>query len=857
MGHSWLSFSLFFFVGVRRLPAIEMLRGHLPINSQPGESTSVNGSVNDVRSNIARLEARARNLLSSTDNRVARSGRGVFEVSKIASTEFARRQATSQGQQAPVELFMASLGFDVQEQQRLLQQMQVNRPPVQTYDDEEGSAASPPAVSSDTAIDLEAFLASRRSEALQRCVDEVHRHVVDRTRELSELQIRSCWERRTDEVTDALETQSLYGSRRAEGSSNQLLTSASAESSIKGSATSKPLLSSKIVAFAHIVDVASPQEWLPHFNDFVQSATSSPDDELSALWSTVDSILAPLMRANTATSSFALNSGVKRYVACSRMVLEKKFLSGMFVQILKVAPSKIAELDQMHCSKLRDIIVQYAGAGADHWAQIFFAMRCGRYDAAQLIAATAGLRELEAALDTISKMSIFSRNECKAFSELRALYNDEATYRDPYRCAVLLLLLVGVVGQDAETTTTTFMNALDKVSSSIDDMIWMRLVCVRSIDSTPPLLQSLVELQKSIVADIPQLLALPNSNVLKVASLLFHVALPSTAIRLLQEVEGLLCDAVHIALVFQSCSLLSCTNAEPPLNITLAVQRYVRLMLDYETKTSRRAASAIFNYFFKSNIDDGFIDLCKNEIVCTKLFGQMGDASANEGALLQGSCSKELLAAMDTIAEENARIGQVELAVHMLIILDNFATSIRDLSTSRDAVEKAIRIINPALSHNAHNTSGPNTSRESLLIHARRLQERLRVTPLDTNSRDIQAFRNLFVITEFNALVATGEVDRACQALYSLPFIPSQLEQLESCSELFAKVTDDVATAMPPTIITLLKVEVGRSQKMNRQDRASVVQRLKTIIRWVSKWRFHSGKEFSRELNALEAQLTA
>ncbi|ESL08328.1 hypothetical protein TRSC58_03971, partial [Trypanosoma rangeli SC58] len=149
----------------------------------------------DVRGNIARLTARARQLLAEdTDTRVVRNGLSAYETSrKVAADVSARARAPGQtgSTQASVELFMASLGFNLPEQQRLLQQLQASQVPIAVKGDVGTAAKTSGAffkgqVDEELGSTLESFVANRRHEIMRRSMEEMHRRVEDLVQERSE-----------------------------------------------------------------------------------------------------------------------------------------------------------------------------------------------------------------------------------------------------------------------------------------------------------------------------------------------------------------------------------------------------------------------------------------------------------------------------------------------------------------------------------------------------------------------------------------------------------------------------------------------------------------------------------------------
>jgi nuclear pore complex protein Nup93 len=842
------------------------------LEKQNGGGSS--STLSDVRANIARLEARARSMLSGSDNQVLRSGRSVFEHSKSTLAESSRRPSgATVTQHTPVELFMANLGFDMQEQQRLLQQLQMQVPKRSAlnagYDEEEGNLffqGRGGASVTDTAIDLDAFVASRRSECLQRCVDDVHRQISDRTRELAEQQINAMWERRSDAIVEALEGRSLGGYRPGTQPSSNVSNTSYQNITNVNSTDINRLLAAKMHAFAHVVDVAQPQEWCSHFNAFAQETAPAEGDETSSLWFTVSSILAPVSRSVTSSAEVSLD-GVKKYVASSRLVLERKFLASIFTEVLKIPISKFEEMEHMHAEKVVDVIEQYVGRGADVWSLILTAMRCGRYDAAHVFASrvpTGVKAPLQAALAAIDGTPQLARNDMKPFVDLRSYFLEEVTRSSYYRTAVLFMLLVGTVsqpGQDSDSVLAHFVSAIDRVSNSIEDMLWMRLMCIRQIEASSLPVQSLLDLQQSVLADIPQLLALPGSTSAKVASVLFYTLLPSTALRLLQDSREFFCDAVHMALSFHVSHLLRCTSAESQLNLSSLLQAYACKALEMEDlKVTRHVAPTLFRYFWKSDSVEAFVEMCRNSVICVKLFGQLGDGVANEGALLHSSaaCQPELLATMDTISDAAAAAGQVELAVHILLVLDRLAVQQRDVQTSQEALRKATLTLNPALSHSAHYTSGSSVHRENLVLYSRRLKDRLQNSAADVGGREVQAFYHLCLIAEFHSLYHKNQYDQAVTTFLQLRFLPTQASDVDDSAEQFnTSVSDDVVTAMPPTVVLFLKLELSLLKKLSSVERAPVIQMAKAIIRWVSKWRFNARKDLMRELQSVESQFDA
>lgn len=875
------------------IPNLTDAPGGILIAHSHNQSTSAvpsGGSVdpnNDVRGNITRLTARARQLLvSDIDTRVVRNGLSTYEMSRKTATD-ARLWAQVAGQatssQASVELFMASLGFNLQEQLRLLHQLHTNQLPIVGRNQLDSLDAPWDTQASDElGTALEVFVANRRHEIMQRSVDEMHQRVGEMMQERSEAIIRSSWEKYSVEIADVFETASLKagsgggrgGNSRNSISNGQLMHASTLGGAVNGVAAAGTALQShvgvvallngrdtastkalaKVSAFAHIVHTQPPQKWSSHFTNHVVDDTPNSVEEVAVLWTTVGHILQPIIERGSAATSIT-------YVSSSRRVMERKALAAVFSIMLKVESDRLSDMENMHATRFIGVVERYTSS-SNPWAHIFTSMRCGRYDAAAAIAAAAGFGLVEKTLSSYASGNVMEQYTPSCPLELRALYSEDCTRSDPYRHTVLFLLLAGKTGESNEVVQSTVASLSSKVARSLEDTLWIRLFCLHTVDANnSEKIQSLSDMQRLLLDDMQDLVALTRGNVVRLASLMFHALLPSSGVRLLTENDSTYVDGVHLAMCFHNSKMLQCSDAEVPLDLSRAIQQYCSIALldaDRRRMNASQVGPAIFWYFFRTGLIDTFVDYCSNELVCARLFGHRAGGGSNDGALFQhgGVPPNELLDAMVRIAEDAIARGKTELAVHVLTVLDHAATLVSDDARSGYALSRAVQKICPALAQAFHNE--PTSESANLFVHAAVLRERLAQTKCVIPSAQTDTFHLLCRMGEVHANAVRGNAEMAVRCFCNLPFVPASPADVERCAELFDTAPDTVATAAPPIIIHALR-QLLRLVKEQRalHDGASdelLLQRnqAQQIIAWVRRWKRHMNRSLLDELIVLE-----
>ncbi|EKG01545.1 nucleoporin interacting component (NUP93), putative [Trypanosoma cruzi] len=826
----------------------------------------------DVRGNIARITARARQLLADdTDTRVVRNGLSAYETSRKVAADISTRARTP-GQtgptQASVELFMASLGFNLNEQQRLLQQLQANQLPL-TVTGDVGTAAKTPGAFFQEQIDdelgstLESFVANRRNETMRRSMEEMHHRVENLVQERSATIIRSSWEKCCNEVADAFESFSL---KACSGGGDVSRIKMSASSLIPGGsmrpragvrallngrdATSMRILN-KIAGFANIVDTQPPLQWIRCFAAHVADDAPSVTDDIALLWTTVEQIVQPILKLGSASTTLT-------FVASSRHMIERKVLITVLSRILKVEPERFGELENMHATRVVSILERYTSS-SNPWAHIYAAMRCGRYDVAAMVANNVGLRSVEEKLEEYANAHMTRRSTLPPAVELRPLYEEEDTRLDPYRQIVLFLLLLGNTGENSEVVLSTVASLSSKVARSLEDTLWIRLFCVRSIEVRGNnKVQSLTEMQRLLLDDMQELVELVRGDVVRLASLLIHALLPSSGLRLLIESDSTYVDGIHLAMCFHNSQLLPCDDVEVPIDLGRLLPQYCSLvLLDVDKRHARTAyaGAAVFRYFLRTNLVDVFVEYCGNELVCAKLFGHRGGSRVGgDGILLQETPSTELLEAMERVAEAGAARGQTELAVHVFSVLERAAALVKDEARANYALSRALQIICPALSH----AFQQKASREStcLFMHAAELQERVACSERVIPHAYAEAFQLLCTMSEFFVSVARGEVEVALRCFWSLPFVPTAPDDIERCAEIFDSAPESVATAAPPIVLlamqNMLKLAEVLKTRGQTNDATQIKRRAQTVTMWVRRWKRHVARSLIDELASLE-----
>ncbi|ORC92919.1 putative nucleoporin interacting component (NUP93) [Trypanosoma theileri] len=829
----------------------------------------------DVRGNIARLTARARQLLvNDTDTRVVRNGLSAYETSrKMASDVCTRARAPGQtsSTQASVELFMASLGFNLQEQQRLLQQLQASQLSLAAAAAAGGvgivSEASgsffPPHTEDELGSSLEAFVANCRKETMRRNVEEMHQRVGHLVQERTEDIIRAVWDKYSVEVADAFESYAIKSAgggqlTRVKPPTNNtnaitpLQPRAGVMSLLKRRDSVSTRMLNKVATFAQIVDTQPPLRWLTHFAAHIADDTPSITDEVAVLWATVEQMLQPIMQHGSAST-------IMTYVASSRHMMERKALVSLLSRTLKVDSNRFGELENMHATRFIEAVQRYTSS-SNPWAHIYTAMRCGRYDAAVMIANSAGFRLVEAKLEAYANAPMTQRSTLPSAMDLRQLYEEEATRLDPHRQIVLLLLLLGNTGESSDVVLSTVASLSSRVAHSLEDTLWIRLFCVRSVEVCGgDKLQSLAEMQRLLLDDMQELLALVRGDVVRLASLLIHALLPSSGMRLLIENDTTYVDGIHLAICFYISQLLPCGDVEVPIDLTRLIPQYCSLVLldtDKRQVCITRTGAAIFRYFLCTNLVSVFVDYCGNELVCAKLFGQRGGSRAgSDGVLLQCTPSTELLEAMERVAEAAVLRGQTELAVHVFSVLESAAAHVHDENRANYALSRAVQIICPALSRAFHHP--PTSESTNLFVHAANLQDRVVRSKRSIPHTHAEAFQLLCKMSEVFVSAARNESEVALHHFYSLPFIPASNEDVERCAELFDTTPECVDTATPPILMLAVQhmLRLAAEYKARGEETAMVQlrRRVHVLTMWARCWKKqHVGHRLTEELASLD-----
>ncbi|KAG8343545.1 dipeptidyl-peptidase 8-like serine peptidase [Trypanosoma vivax] len=855
-------------------------------DTNSGDASGVVDNNSDARGNIARLTARARQLLvNGTDTRVVRNGLSTYEMSrKTAADVCARARATGQtsSSQASVELFMASLGFNLQEQLRLLQQLQATQVSLAGSAVVEAGGAIWNSVGSDELGSvLEVFVANRRNEVMQRGVEEIHQRVGEMMHERTEAMIRASWERCSVEVADVFETASLKNDAnnsictsgnagpflerhqtkvlsgssmsRSNSSTTPLHSRAGVSALLSGRDVVSTKVLSKVAAFAQIVGTKPASQWVRYFAEHTLEDSPVITDEIVLLWKTIQRVVEPVTQQGSGRTEMTL-------VASSRHVMEQKAHAMVLSKTLNVEPDRLSDLENIHATRFVGIVERYTSS-SNVWAHIFTAMRCGRYDAASIIAGSAGHRAVEAKLDEYAKTHFTQHCSLSAAAEMTALYNEEATRLDPYRQIVLFLLLVGKTGESDEVVQSTVASLSSKVARSLEDTLWIRLFCVRRVGAQGDKIQALVQMQRLLLDDMQELVALVHGNVVRLASLMIHALLVSSGVRLLTENDSTYVDGVHVAMCFHNAQLLHVSEVEVPLDIRRIIQQYCTIvLLDVDKRYSRasNAGTAIFQYFYRTELVDAFVNYCGNEFVCARLFGQRAGAGHVDGLLLQqgGVLTRELIEAMERIAEAAAANGRTELAVHVFLILEKALSLASDDTRASYALSRAVQIICPALSQAFHQQLTSEST--SLFTHAVYLQERLTHSKCSIPHSMAECFQTLCAMSDVYVNVMRGETEQATRGFCNLSFVPTSVDDVERCATVFDSVSDCVATAAPPIIVMVSRSILLKAKKSMHDGRGDVLplrRQISKIAAWVRRWRRHANRSLSDELSFMEQQI--
>lgn len=794
----------------------------------------------EVRSTLARLTARARQLAGNEDDlRVVRNGRSLYEVSKKA-TEEARQlwkkspyvsggDGTGTASQASVELFMAKqLGLDVQEQQRLLHQLEVSHvqqqlatdgaateqmglragPGMYYYGGAESGAAG--VAGGPYADDVDGVVARVKSDLLLQAQNAVHQREKERLQDLEYALFKAAWTPFYVGMADDLESLAMRrggdgvlpapsssSSQAGLGPRDDPRSAVGLVSLLSGGSVLAQSLLQKAVAFAGIVEDTAPTQWTAGFSAYVTDQAVRTGDELAVLWTTVERVLEPVQREGSAAT-------VMSYVASSRTVMEYKYLTRLLTSVMRTDPARVDELVNLTAERVMDVVARATGSN-DGWAHVFTAMRAGRYDVAVLAAQKLGVSAVEGALQRCGKASPVNFHALTPATDLQSLYAEAATRDDPYRLAVLFILLAGRTGESDEVAQRVQMELCNKVAASLEDALWLRLACVRGVEESAKVtrLQSLTQVQRILLDDLPDLVTLARGNVPRLTSLLLHALLPSTGLRLLLENDVAYIDGVHLALCFNSCDLLQCSPLESPVDLARHLVRYCSLVLldlDHRSRDQAYAAGAIFDYFHKTGFDEAFVEMCQKDLLCTRLFGPRGTIGSGDAVLLNGPKppSADLLKAMNAVAELAATRNNAAMATHVLLVLAYAAHVVSKENVASNAINRSMHVFCPALAQAFYLPSSSSLVAD-LAAQAVQLRQILRSYP-DSDDRlsrtGIATFDVLCTMAELYINEANAAYEEAVGCFFVLPFVPrSAATDLERCVQAYLAANTYVIAA--------------------------------------------------------------
>ena len=416
--------------------------------------------------------------------------------------------------------------------------------------------------------------------------------------------------------------------------------------------------------------------------------------------------------------------------------------------------------------------------------------------------------------------------------------------------------MAGRVGHSEDASKHALQSAVDHVCSTEDDVIWLRLSMIRhvqSYDTRIPKFQSLFELQTQLLADMGALNAMCGGNTYAVVSFLFHALLPSSALRLLVASDRTFLDGVQLAMIYDTCNLLTCTSAERTLDLDAVLQRFGQYLLNTArpSAVNQPLTANFFSYFHRSDRIRAFVQLCHNSVACSRFFGRP-DSRTREGELLQGTPSAELLDAMLTIADDAVGRGSLKTAINVLLVLSSVAAGQKDNARAKEGIQRAVRYINPALVHSVH-PSNHNVNRNEILELTNTIRQHLQSTRADTSSTEVDAFHQLYLVAQFHKAIQQGEQEAALSAFLSLPFVPSSSAQVDAKAREFnTSVSEEVVAATPHTLLAALRIIHGLIERRSGEEKRQLQEQVQALRRWQSKWRHHVGQEILQQLRQFE-----
>lgn len=771
----------------------------------------------EVRASLAQLTARAQRLITNSDDeRLLRNGVGLFEASRRGAEEArmqsAKCQATGDSytpaSQASVELFMAqNLGFDAQAQQRLLQQLQQRQsqlaadlrptdPPVASL-----SRLSDGAGGLNSISDVDAVVLELKNRTLLRVQGAVHRLQTSMMRDQVNTLFKAAWQPYNVGMADDFEGLSLEPLRdgaiaastveratsTVSGAVDRSFTQGGGASMIdlltSGSAAATQL-NAKVAAFANIVLEYPTSQWVSYFAAYAMDQAVNGGDELAVLWATMEQILEPIQRHGSSATTLL-------YVASSRSVMERKALSRLLTRTMKMDPARFEEVANMPAEHLLDVVARSSNT-PNSWVHIFVAMRSGRYDVAKLAAQETGIAAVVAALEKVAAAPVTTRNHVPPALELQEAYTDATTRQDPYRQAVLFLLLVGRTGEAPAVVQRSMMELCQRVASSLEDTLWLRLCCIRGVEQSAqvPPVQSLAAMQKDILDDLHDLVVVAQGSVPRLTSFLIHALMPSTGFRMMLENSYTYIDGLHMALCFNANDLLlkSCaiSAAEAPVDLGRHVSRYcttvLLLSVDHRQRRAPVSGAALFAYFYKTGFNEAFVEFALKDHVCARLMGPRGLSPGSDIALFRGGGSaalaEELLKALLQVAEAAAARNQIATAIHVLTALAVVAQKSSRPSLRQNAIRRAVQIISPAIAQVLH-LPPYSTVAEDIILQAVQLRHLMAddAALIDEDNGgvsrwDYAAFNALCAMADVYAAAAKENVELVISSFLQLPLVP-------------------------------------------------------------------------------------
>lgn len=794
-------------------------------------------STDDIRTTLAQLTARARRLISEgDDNMVSLNTRGVYEFSK-RTADAIRQQAEragvpSGGSQASVELFMArNFGFDLNEQQQLIWQLQRTQAEMACDVTEEGQASSslfPFSDGADGISDIDMIVENMKNRLISQAHFAVYQKEQQDIDARSHNLLKAAWKSFYSGVSDdfdsltpsmernldAFSGNSLTHTSQFNGSSKEWAAEVRPSNFLSFLSSDAPLaveVNQTIAVFARLVENYPPSQWLSAFTSFSVEKTSCAGTDMAVLWATVQALLTPVLRQGSAATFLT-------FVSSSREVIESKYRNRLVSSGMKIDPARVDELENIATERMYSII--QSKCERNPWAHVLSAMKAGRYDVAVFVTRRIGSVVLEEGVRALAEVSPLERQKLSPSPALRLLYEEDATATDSYRKAVLFLLLAGRTGEPESVVEKTLITLSSKVSNSLEDMLWFRLVNIRTQEETVSggKVQSLAHLQLAILDDLPDLIHVVQGSVPRLASFLFHAILPATGLRLLLENVATYVDGVHMTLCFNNANLLHHITSESPVDLERHLIRYCTMILlscdRADSKDRQEAGVASFSYFQKSGFTKAFVEFCQKDVICTLLFGKQSGAENHSGVLLRnmkkkdGEVKKELWHAVQMIAERAASRNCFTTALHLLTVVAEGAANqgvsnglpVRPTSVSLRAIDRALHIACPALSQ-AFYLPLHSSDVGGVISAATHVRELLQDPEYDwgdiVSSTEVETLRLLLIMSDVYTAAANSQWERVLGSFFLLPFVPrlSAADDVDSLVEAYCHLSPHIVAA--------------------------------------------------------------